>query len=267
MKCINPDMKKLVNLYQFDLLPAEDKIKVEAHLLECESCFQELYRLSPALEVLEKAPDRFLDAVQSGEPFIARLARFFNTTLIQAVINWWQKPAARILIPAAITALLLIIFTLPTSRNYSDLAVLEKAPYQALKFKGDVEFTEAQQLFTQAMTLYNDDDYDQAIQKLSLYVQQEPENIYGHFYLAVCFLLRENHESGIRHLEKALSLSRQADNQVFMEKCYWYLGNAYLVLEKEEEALFAFRNAEKLQGTFVEKAVAQIKKIEDLNKR
>ena len=267
MGCIDPKMKKLVNQYQFDLLPEEDKIKVEAHLLECESCFQELYCLSPALDILEKVPDRFVDAVQSRETILQRVILFFTDNFIPAISNWWKRPAAKILIPATVTILLLVIFVLPTTYNYSDLAIIEKAPYEAIKFKGPVELSPVQQLFDEAMIFYEQDDYANTIQKLNKYLEKEPANIYGHFYLGVCFILENKIENGIDHLTTTSTLSQQEDNTLFLEKSYWYLGNAYLQMEKEQDALLTFQKTVELEGEFACRAEEQIKKIEDLKNK
>ena len=64
MKCIDPKMKKLVSLYQFNMLGEEEKFSVEDHLLECDACFEEVYRLCPAVEIVEEKPEFFLNALQ-----------------------------------------------------------------------------------------------------------------------------------------------------------------------------------------------------------
>ena len=262
MKCINPEMKKLVNQYQFNLLPNEDRAKVEAHLLECDSCFQELYRLSPALEALEKVPHQLVDAVEPVETIFLRSIQYYKNSVIPAFIRWWQKPAVKILIPATISLLFIVILLLPKQQDYADLAVIEKAPYQTLAFKGPIEISPEQKLFERGMESYQRDDYASAIQELSAYVEQEPKNIYGQFYLGVCLLLQDNTEESIKHFELATRLSQQEDNESFLERSYWYLGNAYLKLGDMKNAQMVFKTVTKLQGKFTEKANEQISKIE-----
>ncbi|MDZ7262795.1 MAG: tetratricopeptide repeat protein [candidate division KSB1 bacterium] len=280
MKCTNPRMKKWVNLYQLDLLPEEQKISVEAHLLECEACFQELYRFSPVLEALEEMPERFLDALQPRETLLAQAIRFLkgqvadlkriSALIFSALVRWWEKPAVKVLVPVTVAALVAMIVLLPEIINlfqppphYSDLAVIEKAIYKPLSFRGPVE---PQKLFDEGMRLYEQDNYVEAIPKLAAFLEHEPHDAYGHFYLGVCWLLQGDIRSAIEHLDLASELSQEQSNKLLLEKCYWYLGNAYLKINDVENALIEFRKVVELGEELGEEARKQISRIEERKK-
>lgn len=272
MKCTDKKMRRLVSLYPFDVLREEEKLRVEAHILECDQCFEELYRFRPVIERLEEAPEKFMVALQPAETSLARINRFLRqqiesvkrmvTLIFSALSGWWQRPAIKILVPVTVTILLAIVFLLPSSKQYSELAILEKAPYQSLTFKGPVELTPPQKLFNEGMTFYEQDNYERAIQKLNAFLKQEPNDAYGQFYLGVSLLLTDGIESGIRHLNVAAELCQEQDNKLLLETCYWYSGNAYLKNNDVENALKMFRQVIEFKGRFEIDARRQITKIE-----
>ncbi|MBN1351841.1 zf-HC2 domain-containing protein [candidate division KSB1 bacterium] len=277
MKCIDPEMKKLVSLYQFNMLDDERKIKVEAHLLECEACFEELYRLSPVLEAIEEMPERFLDALQPKETLNTRIVKFLKKevesvkriiiSIFSPFARLAKKPAFKIVVPAIAIILLAVVFLFPPSEQYSDIAILEKAPYLTLRSNGHIKLTLAQKLFYEAMTFYEQDNYNQAILKLSGFIAREPDNAYGHFFLSVSLLLTDDIENGVRHLHKATELCQKQDNMLLLEKCYWYLGNAYLKTNDVDDALKLLRLTVELRGDFEAKALKQIAKIDRIKKK
>jgi tetratricopeptide (TPR) repeat protein len=153
---------------------------------------------------------------------------------------------------------------LPGPQGYSDLAIIKKAPYQVIKLKGTVVLSPEQKLFEQAMEFYQKEDYVSAEDRLSAYVEIEPENIYGQFYLGVCLLLQDNIDESIKHLELASQLSHQQENQSFLEIIYWYLSNAYLKIEEAEKAQATFKKIIELQGEHEQDAKEQLNKIRSL---
>jgi len=54
MKCTDQEKAKLIGSYELGLLSREEKERFEAHLLECDACFQDLYELSPAVAMLRE---------------------------------------------------------------------------------------------------------------------------------------------------------------------------------------------------------------------
>lgn len=260
-------------MYQMDLLSDEQNIIVEAHLLECEACFKEVYRLRPVFELLEEMPERFLDDLQPKKTLvrktIERLKNLF-APILSTSERWWQKPAIKILAPATVVIVLAMIFLLPflfKPTEYSDLVILKKPSYPTLQIKGDIELTPTQKLFEEGIKFYEQDKYTQAIQKLTVYIEQETDNPHGHFYLGSCFVLMKKFEKGIEHLKLASDLSQEQGNQLLLEKCYWYLGNAYLKTNDVENALSNFRQILEMQGEFATDVQQQIIKIDAIKKK
>ena len=275
MKCIDKRMKKLVSLYQFNMLGEEEKFSVEDHLLECDACFEEVYRLSPAVEIVAEKPEFFLNALQPKVSIAMRITSLFKKTthgisdlakdIFAKMDGWIRKPAIRILVPATVIALLLVVFVTPIKKNFSDLAIIENASYLALKVRGVIDgLSSTQSIFDQGMKYYQEKNYEQAIPKLNIYVKRKKDDAYGHFYLGVSLLLTDQAKKGIKHLKAATELCEKQGKDILLEKCHWYLGNAYLKNSDVDKALKEFRNVIVIGGEFKEDAVNQVMKIEEL---
>jgi tetratricopeptide (TPR) repeat protein len=275
MKCIDPKMKKLVSLYQFKMLGEEEKFSVEDHLLECDACFEEVYRLCPAVEIVAEKPEFFLNALQPKLSIAMRITSLFKKTIrgiidlmkniFAAIDEGFRKPAIRILVPVTVIALLLVVFVTPIKKNFSDLAIIENASYLALKVRGVIDgLSSTQSLFDQGIKYYQENNYEQAIQKLNSYVKRKKDDAYGHFYLGVSLLLTDQAKKGIKHLKSASELCEKQGKDILLEKCHWYLGNAYLKNSDVDKALKEFRNVIVIGGEFKEDAVNQVMKIEEL---
>ncbi len=90
--------------------------------------------------------------------------------------------------------------------------------------------------------------YQQAQQLLEGYISDHPENFAAHYYLGLAYLSmskvkllglhyrfdREKVDNGIEHLETALELG--ADNNLYREKCLWYLGKAHVMAGEPAKA-------------------------------
>ncbi len=275
MKCIDPRMKKFVSLYQFNMLGGEEKFSVEDHLLECDACFEEVYSLCPALEIVAEKTEFFLNALQPKVSIAMKITSLFKRSIhgitdlvkniLAAIDRGLRKPAIRILVPVTVIALLLVIFVTPIKKNFSELAIIENASYLALKVRGFAdEFSSTQNLYNQGMKYYQEKNYEQAIQKLSVFVKRKKDGAYGHFYLGVSYLLTDEYKRGVKHLESASELCQKQGKDILLEKCYWHLGNAYLKINEVEKAIKQFRNVIVIGGELKDDAVSQIMKIEEL---
>jgi len=273
MKCTNPRMKKLVYLYQLDSLTEQQAISVEAHLMECQACLEELYHVSPVLEILEAMPDDFLDALQSQKSFISQTTSYLKqnidsinkiiTSAFSIVALWWRRPAIKFLAPLLAAVLIMIMIIPKSSIEYSDLAIIAKAPYLSLRLRQPDELSQAKRLFDEGMLAYEMNDYSDAIHQLDSLLIQQPHDAEGNFYRGVCLLLTGNVEDGIKNLQVASELSLKQNNKLLLERCYWYLGNAYLKMNDEKNALEEFNKIVLLGKNFEEDARNQIIKIEE----
>ena len=243
MSCTNPDMEKLINLYQFGFLSDDQKTKVEAHLLECEACLKELYRISPTLELLNNKPEYFLDTLKSRKTFIARMRsaikKLFShihkmtIKLVSWILLGWKRPIVKIVVPVMVTACVLLFIFLSSPKQYADLAIVEKSPYEPIRFMGPETLSAAEEIFKSALEFYERDDYKNAIPQFQAFLVYAPENPYAHFYLGVTLHLTNQLDSALKHLEIAEQFSNQMKDNVLLEKIYWHLGNAYLQKNNE----------------------------------
>jgi len=260
MKCTTPKIGKLSLLYHFDQLSDEERKRFEAHLLECDHCFQETYAFGPVIETMRKDPEPFLAALAKKKP--ARIParkprREFYIGLVEAI----GRIPGRIAIPVAAIAMVLLFLLLRPNAELSDLALIEPVPYHSLQVKSGAEVTDAERLFEEGMAAYVQKDYADAIEKLAVAVNQDSTNAGFHFYLGLCYLLAQNIDPAIAHLQRAVALG---GNSV-LEKTCWYLGNAWLLKNDRAQALAAFRKVMEIEGDYQWEAEAIIGKIEKLS--
>ncbi len=273
MSCSNPDMQKLINLYQFGFLSDDQKIKVEAHLLECKECLKELYRMSPTLELLNNKPEYFLDTLQSGKARSAKAINLFKkciqaihkmtTPLISLILLGWKHPIVKIAVPVVVTAFVLLFIFLQPPKEFTDLAILEKSPYESIRLMGPQELSDAEKILKSALEFYEKDDYTDAISQFHTFLEYEPDNPYAHFYLGVSLHLTGQLASSSEHLIIAVQFSSEQGDNLLLEKSYWHLGNVYLKNNNEDNALQTFQKLVEMKGSFEEKAQSQINRIID----
>ena len=256
MNCSDPKIGELIILYEFEALSGDDKRKFETHLLSCDYCFESLYELAPAMERLRKNPARFLPALAPRT--IKRKALFDG--IITAIREFLRPlpPLVRFAIPAVAVALF-FLFIRPTT-ELSDLARLEPLPYRSLQIKSGAATTATERFFEAGMTAYVQKDYAGAIGQLAFAARQDSTNASFHFYLGLCYLLSNQVEPAIEHLQRTIALG---GNSV-LEKTYWYLGNAWLLQEDRVHALAAFQKVTELEGDYQWEAKAIMDKIEKL---
>lgn len=272
MKCVNPKLRKLVSLYQFNLLNEEERLSVDAHLLECDACFEEVYNLNNVIQVIENNPKFFLIKLQPGDTFYTRTIKLVKKVItgqISLIITkakaWWKRPLIKILVPVTAVALLLLILFPINSRRYSKLAIIEDASYLAPKLRGIIDgLTSSETLFNQGIKFYEEKNYEQAIKKLSALVEKKKKDAYGHFYLGVSFLLSEEYRKGIDHLELATRFCQEQGKEILLEKCYWYLGNGYLKINDVDKATQEFQKVIEIGGELEPEAREQLARIEKM---
>lgn len=282
MKCTNPKLKKLVSLYQFNLLDEQEKITVEAHLLECDSCFEELYQLSPIIDVMEEMPECFNEVLKTKPGFLGRMfstvkkwlrtfreqsISFINATG-HAINEWIAIPAVRILVPAMALAVVLLLILWPQSQNYSDLAIINNASYAPLHFRGLVNgYSAADELLDHGIKLYEQQKYAEAVSKLQAYTRQRADDPYGHFYVGLSLLHTNEFKNAVDHLKTAANLAKKQGKEILLEKSYWFLGNAYLKLNDVDNSLQQFQQVIEINGQYATDANKQIERIKALRDR
>lgn len=275
MKCIDPKMKKLVSLYHFNLLQEEQKISVEAHLLECDACFQETYQLSPAIENMQEIPECFNDALQPRTIPSIQFGKFLKkvgdimkkeiNSIYLSALELWEKPTFKILLPVAVVAIFFFcLLYFPGSMPDSKHGVKDSASNLSLKLRGMVDgFGTTETLLNQGIKDYQEKHYKEAIPSLNAYVQRKKNDPYGHFYLGVSLILTEEYKKGINHLITARSLCQKQEKELLLEKCHWYLGSAYQKTNDLDKALSELYKVVEIGGDFAEQARNQITSINE----
>lgn len=270
MKCIDPNMKKLVSLYQFNQLDEDDKIRVEAHLLECDVCFQEIYRLSPVVEKMLEIPDCYTGSLRPRMSLSNQIRQFLNkvsemmkreiASIKYLALELWKKPASKIFLPVTVIAMaLLCVFYLPVLKTNLDFSVQDNASYLSNKLRGIYNsFGETENLMSHGIKEFQEEHYKEAIPSLKTNVQRKKSDPYGHFYLGVSLVHTGEYKKGIDHLKIANSLCQKQGKELLLEKCYWYLGNAYLKINDNDKAVTEFYKIVEIGGEYAEQAKNQI---------
>lgn len=263
-------MKKLISQYQFGLLPEDQKEKAEAHLLECEACLRELYQMDPALEMLEGNPERFLDILKkkkNKEPVIKNALNRARRRIQLFLAVWKRHRITGIVTPAAAIIALVLYIQLTAPRQYADLAIIQKSRYEMLHFKSPENLTPDQKALKDALELYEKDLYTEAIAQFKNIIDREPDNAYARFYLGVSLLLTHDLNGARTQFTRAVQFSRYMEDSLLLEKCYWYVGNIYLLNNNADNARQIFQILAAMNGPFRQKAEKQISRMNKLKKR
>ena len=166
----------------------------------------------------------------------------------------------RLVVPAMLAIVIFVFLFLPLSMKqtkFADLAIIEPVYYQLVEIRAGQANNEAERIFNEGMIFYQENEHEQAIKKLSQVIQLQPDDVNGHFYLGVCYLLTKKANQAILHFQKVIKL-----NATFLfEKCYWYLGNAYLLEEDGKQALEMFKKVSEMEGDYEWEAMEMIEKI------
>ncbi len=275
MKCNNPKMRRLVSLYQFNLLDEDERFSVEDHLLDCDACFEEVYRMSKVSELLEQEPKSFLDAVQPKKTELTAIRGAcktamadlinFSKEILESIRGWMKTPAVKVLIPATAVVLFIILLAKPFKKDFSHLAIIESASYVGGKVRGLAdEFSSTQTLYDEGMKYYQQKNYRLAIQKLDTFVRRKKEDPYGHFYLGVSYLMQSEFKKGVKHLETASALCQTQNKQLLGENTNWHLANAYLKINEVEKAIKLLTNLAASEGEYKESSIRLLMKISEL---
>lgn len=273
MKCTNPELKKQLACYQFGLLSNDEKVRLEAHLFDCPDCLEDLYQFTPIINLLEAMPDQFLPALQprpsaierlrhAGAKVLATIKRCWLATPTAAPKTIWERIPFRLLVPVMAAILIITLIWLLPERSVVDLAIIEKAPYRPLQLRGLGQDVKRRQLFDEGMAFYQADNYAAAIEKLSAYTIQAPDDPWGFYYLGISVLLTGSASQAVSYLVMATTIAQQQGERSLHEQCLWYLANAYLKLDQKEAALITFQQIIASKGKLAAAAEAQIVKIQ-----
>ncbi|MFQ5486728.1 MAG: zf-HC2 domain-containing protein [Desulfobacterales bacterium] len=257
MKCIDSRLGEMIWQYQLGKLSADERNRFEAHLLECDCCFQEAYAMHAVVERFRENPQPFLKELSrpAAPNLKGRLESMLDdviaaTTALPKMLRFAFGSAV------AVAVIILAFILIQTPAQLSDLARIEPYSFQPLAPMGAGR-SEAERHFLRGMEHYNKGEYYFAIESLRNAVASDSTDPEFQFFLGVTYLLLDSTESAIELLHTAASTSSR-----FEARSRWYLGNAYLLLGDGIKALAEFQAAVKLGGSYAKRAEEMAGKIE-----
>lgn len=235
--CTEPRRGDLLAAYEMGLLQDHERLAFEQHLDACPQCLEELYALAPAAALLREDPARFAAAAEKA----LRTARNTEGRRGFAAVNrrlLLSLVRPRILAPAAVMAVLVVLVVTPTLQRGSrlaDLAVVEPLAYTRVPLRSGAD--QAVLLFYDGMGHYVAGRYFEAGETLAAATleldRRSPEagalpvglRDQAHLYLGVSLLLegRPSAAAGPLTVAAASNLPPVAD------RGRWYLAQAYLL--------------------------------------
>lgn len=265
MKCNNPKMSKLVRAYSLGLLSKDEIEQVEAHLLSCDACLQEIYALAPVHEMLVEMPAEYWTEFAPRPSRIKKYLIAVRNVFLNPVHALYDfihnRKLLYVFAPAMTAAIaLIIILSLSLPHTVSKFAMLQSYTYTDYNIKS-LQNLSAETPFEKAIEYYKTENYEKAVPLFRAQLKIDPESSVAHFYLGVSYLMLDQTHKGIDHIDIAKNYFEYHDQKKMVEACYWYLGNAYLQMEKESKAKGFFKELVEMQGIYEKQAGEQLKRI------
>jgi len=254
-----PPVEKLMSFADHDL--AGDELRaLKEHVDLCPVCLEALQQLLsvrntaqdaegptppnwPAVEAeMDARVYSYLDAkapakaAEAGAGILSRMMTYLNKFLLPPVPVY------------AGLAMVILLVSLYGYAFFKRPATFEVAQIQLPTNTQLRGISEQIDLFQQGLANFHEEHFQRAIENFTGYLQESPNHYLANFYLGVSYLasakLRllglhyqfesRRVEQGIEYLQTALSLAE--GNAFYTEDCLWYLGKAYLMLGRVNQA-------------------------------
>lgn len=257
MTCTDFGKGRLISRYELGLLSGEESSTFEAHLLECDCCYQDYFAMNPVIEVMKANRVVLTEVLAMGRPFLRswfsqisgsgkRLRDIFKN-------RFGLRPAFALRFAVlAVIGFILMLLVVPAPRGYRALAVIEPAPFKPfeVRFRGSPEPGTGERLFSAGMQAYVARDYSKAAEKLRQAHASNAGNTEIRFYLGLSYLLDARPDSAMVHLREVAD-SRDV---TLKEATLWYLANAFLATEHPKQAERRLREVVVLNGPYRERS-------------
>lgn len=238
MLCNQEDLNRFVRAE----LDVDDLERVLRHLEECRECaerLQVLIRLRANREAIR-------EALQGTGPAAARPA---------GSRRWFAAAAAALILCVSSLVIALVLNSRPQP-DPAELASQERYPYRPMVLRGEAQPPE--DLFHQAMRVYEMNDLARADKMLEDYLLGSPRDAEAYFYLGVCRYLLGKPEEALGVFKAGLSV-RTIEPE---EKYHWYLAQVHLKLRHVESARQELRIVVSFQGEFSGRAAAILRRLD-----
>lgn len=174
------------------------------------------------------------------------------------LILWGLPGTLKWALPIVAILIALSVLVLRNEKDTAHLAQIEPATYLPLTLRGESPTTAAIELFRAGMVFYSQKNYPLAIEKLSQAANLDSTWAAGFFYLGVSQLLNNQPLLAIPSLQKAIAFG----DSLLIEKSYWYLGNAYLLVDQGSRARQAFEKVTEMGGDYAKPASQMLQRLE-----
>ena len=219
----------------------KERIAFENEIASDKILSQKLEDIKVILEGVEEAAFRNnLDEIHqelqkdSSDPIMPKKPIYKNVKLIP-----WKSfsIAASLLFIAGFFAWLLLFKSEPNERLF--IAYYQADPGLVTAMSSEVNYE-----FDRGMVDYKSGNYEDAITRWEKLLQEKTANDTLQYFLGVSNLAIKKPDSAISHLEKVSA----DETSNFQKDAFWYLGLAYLLKGKEDQAVEVLRKIENPQA-------------------
>lgn len=227
----------------------------QKHIKDCLYCRRLNRLVEKYKETTTVAPSSFKSADPAPDYNLARLSQMIDRTLreiLKFLTNPLYAKSRQIAIAGALVAIVILgMLTIfkpfkTLEKGYAKFAQIEPLEYQSLEILDGKSGSESVRFFEEGMLLYQQQQYQAAINKLLLVVRGNPNDANANFYMGLCTLLLKDSDNAISFFQKVIELKAE----FLLEKCYWYLGNAYLLKEDGKKAVEMFEKVVAMKGDY-----------------
>lgn len=233
--CDPSDREEMAERYVAGSLSPEEAEAFEAHLLECESCRQEV-RLAEAIrEALledESGAEADDEEAESTAP-AAAAAGGSDGAAVRGELPAWLRTAAALAL--AISLVLMAIVLIPSGDVDPELAELGRVVQAPVYLGTSIRAPEARpdSLFADAMDAYVAEDYAAAVDGLRATLAAGGDEPPVHFFLGASLLMLDRPEEAI----DAFAAVEASGDSPYVDEARFYRAKALLSEGEAEEAL------------------------------
>ena len=218
MKCFDSKIKRMLPLYEAGLLDEKQTKQVEDHLLNCQSCAEDLYTMLPAIEVIKQY------IIDSGQEQIAEEKWIF--------IQRWAAPIAAAVITFVLGLAVwfggLVIPLNPANTSANIYDIFQGSNIQSIKQAYEKT---ACKTYKKALNLYKKGYYKQAL----AICQKNLKNKKTEFMLlaAKCYLALKSPSRALETLEA----NQTKESKIHREDILWLKAQCYLQLKQSRKCI------------------------------
>jgi TolA-binding protein len=240
--------------YLLGTLGDEDRDRLEAHLFECDRCFDELDAMRTVQT--ELARNRQSIMVEPSGGSWTTLWGLAAAAVLVAAVGAWRithpalAPQTAVVQPAAPAA---APDRLPDA-VVARLAHIDAPQFVPLTVRGD---NRPQSEFDAGMRAYASGDYTAAIPSLERAVARDPRDPAANFFLAVCGFLTDDVAAAAQRFSTVVSLGASQ----YQEPASFYLAKTMIRLGRLDDAEREWQRTSQLGGSHAAEARALVEQL------